>query len=280
MGSGPFAWITGFVDEAAAEAKEQVSLAVRFGLRGVDVRTVDGKNVLALTDDEAKAYRDLAEKAGLVVQTVSSPVNKVPLKPTLREEENRKLRRAIELSALLGTRRIRIFSPSVGDRCQPEDWPLVREWMAEQVAIARDADVVLLHENDARFFGAFPEGARRLFEEFSSPHFRAAFDFANTVLIGYRPMRDWFPWLLPHLDTLHIKDALESQGKVVPAGEGDGQVEDTLQWLMDQGWDGPLTLEPHLCVAGAFGGYTGPELFEKATRSLTDLLEKVRRRRG
>ncbi|MCX7799427.1 MAG: sugar phosphate isomerase/epimerase [Fimbriimonadales bacterium] len=280
MGSGPFAWVTGFVDEAAAEAAEQISLAVRLGLRGVDVRTVGGKNVLALSDDEARAYRDLAEAAGLTVQTVSSPVNKVPLTQANREEERRKLRRAIELAGLLGTRRIRIFSPSVGDQCDERDWPAVREWMAEQVAMARDADILLLHENDARFYGAFPEGSRRLLEEFGCAHFRAAFDFANTVLIGFRPMRDWFPWLLPHLDTLHIKDAVESEGRVVPAGEGDGQMEETFRWLLAQGWDGPLTLEPHLTVAGPFGGHTGPELFETAVRSLRSLLARVCAREG
>ena len=268
MGPDRFSWITGFVDEAASAAPDQIKIARRLGLRGVDVRTVDGKNVLQLTDDEAKAYREMTESAGLAIQSVSSPVNKVPLTPDHRLEENAKLRRAIELCRVLGTRRIRIFSPTVGDQCREEDWPAVREWMAEQVAMAKDGDVVLLHENDARFYGAFPEGARRLFEEFGSDHFRAAFDFANTVLIGFRPLKHWFPWLLPHLDTLHIKDAIEAEGRVVPAGEGEGQMVETLRWLATMGWDGPLTLEPHLAVAGEFGGYTGPQLFEAATQAL------------
>ncbi len=268
MGPDRFAWITGFVDEAASDAREQIAVARRLGLSAVDVRTVDGKNVLQLTDDEARAYRELAESAGLAIQSVSSPVNKVPLTADNRGEENRKLRRAIELCGVFGTRRIRIFSPTALDQCREEDWPAVRDWMAEQVSMAKEADVVLLHENDARFYGAFPEGGRRLFEEFGSEHFRAAFDFANTVLIGFRPLRHWFPWLLPHLDTLHIKDAVESEGRVVPASEGDGQMVETLRWLATMGWDGPLTLEPHLAVAGKFGGFTGPELFEAATNTL------------
>lgn len=268
MGPDRFSWITGFVDEAASSAPDQIALAKRLGLRGVDVRTVEGKNVLQLSDEEAKAYREMAESEGLAIQSVSSPVNKVPLTQGNRREEDRKLRRAIELCSVFGTRRIRIFSPTAEDQCREEDWPAVRDWMAEQVAMAKEADVVLLHENDARFYGAFPEGAQRLFEEFGSDHFRAAFDFANTVLIGFRPLRHWFPWLLPHLDTLHIKDAIEAEARVVPAGEGDGQMVETLRWLATMGWDGPLTLEPHLAVAGKFGGYTGPQLFEAATQAL------------
>ncbi|MFN3682771.1 MAG: sugar phosphate isomerase/epimerase family protein [Fimbriimonadaceae bacterium] len=278
MGPDRFAWITGFVDEAASDAKDQIEVARRLGLSAVDVRTVDGKNVLQLTDDEARAYRELAESAGLAIQSVSSPVNKVALTAENRREENRKLRRAIELCGVFGTRRIRIFSPTASDQCREEDWPAVRDWMAEQVSMAKEADVVLLHENDARFYGAFPEGGRRLFEEFGSEHFRAAFDFANTVLIGFRPLRHWFPWLLPHLDTLHIKDAVESEGRVVPAGEGDGQMVETLRWLATMGWDGPLTLEPHLAVAGKFGGFTGPELFEAATNALRRTIAEALRR--
>jgi sugar phosphate isomerase/epimerase len=85
-------------------------------------------------------------------------------------------------------------------------------------------------------------------------------------------MRDWFPWLLPHLDTLHIKDAIESSHKVVPAGEGDGELAATLRFLMSQNWHGPLTLEPHLQAAGPLGGYSGPELFAHAARQMKSVV--------
>jgi len=136
------------------------------------------------------------------------------------------------------------------------------------VSMATDADVVLIHENDGHYYGAFPEHSKRLFGEIGGPHFKAAFDFANTVLIGFRPMRDWFPWLLPHLDTLHIKDAIETDHLVVAAGEGDGQVVETIRFLISQNWHGPLTLEPHLKAAGPLGGYSGPKLFAHAAERM------------
>jgi sugar phosphate isomerase/epimerase len=133
----------------------------------------------------------------------------------------------------------------------------------------------LILENDDRYWNAFPETAKKMFDTLGGPSFRAAFDFANTVLIGYRPMKDWFPWLLPHLDTLHIKDAIQSERRVVPAGQGDAQIEETLRWLVEQGWSGPLTLEPHLSAAGPFGGFSGPQLFEEATNALRQVLGRV-----
>lgn len=147
--------------------------------------------------------------------------------------------------------------------------------MREQIAYAAGQDLILLHENDAKFWGAYPENAKILFQELGSPNFRAAFDFANTVLLGFRAMHHWFPWLLPHLDTLHIKDAFEAEHRIVPAGEGEGQLEETLRYLLQEGWYGPLTLEPHLQAAGPLGGYSGPQLFEVAAKALRSVLERA-----
>jgi len=70
---------------------------------------------------------------------------------------------------------------------------------------------------------------------------------------------------------IHIKDALADSGKVVPAGEGDGQIAPILVDLHKSGYDGFLSLEPHLQVAGQAGGFSGPQLFKVAA----DALKKV-----
>ncbi|RYG29452.1 hypothetical protein EON81_26690 [bacterium] len=90
------------------------------------------------------------------------------------------------------------------------------------------------------------------------------------MLIGYRPVEDWLGWIVPHLDTLHIKDAKD--GAVVPAGQGDGQMSEAFRFL--EAWDGNLAIEPHLTHAGAAGGFTGVELFGHAVRALRELQEE------
>jgi 3-dehydroshikimate dehydratase len=112
--------------------------------------------------------------------------------------------------------------------------------------------------------------AKSLYNEFGGRHFRAAFDFANSVSIGFYAMKDWFPWLLPHLETIHIKDMKD--GKVVPAGHGDGQLKATMDYLRKEGWEGVLSLEPHLQYAGERQGFSGVESFEIALRSLREVL--------
>ena len=47
---------------------------------------------------------------------------------------------------------------------------------------------------------------------------------------------------------MHIKDALFSDGAVVPAGEGEGDVAEILRRLSRRGGTMTLTIEPHLTV--------------------------------
>jgi 3-dehydroshikimate dehydratase len=268
--------LSAFADEISPELDVQVATLKRLGVFGLDLRSVDGKNVLNLTDQELDEVAGKCADNGLHVQAIGSPVNKVPLTGANQPLELEKLEKAIHAAQRTGTKLIRIFSPEVPEREYADAWMAVEAWMAEQIWVAEQAGMILLHENDATFYGAFPNGAQRLFERFGGDSFKAAFDFANTVQIGYRPMRDWFPWLLPHLHTLHIKDAIEVGKKVVPAGEGEGEMVETLKWLGAQGWSGTLTLEPHLASAGKFGGFSGEQLFEEAVKALHKVLAEAK----
>lgn len=260
---------SGFADEISPDLEVQLTTLERLGVGGIDVRGLDGKNVLDLSVERLSELRLAAEARDIRIQCVGSPVNKVPATPQNRKGEIAKLAKSIEAAKVLGTDRIRIFTPETGGGDEDDvHWPEVLAWMAEMAAMASDAGLILVHENDARFYGAYPNNCRRMMEELGGPHFRALFDFSNAVLIGYRPFPDWFPWILPHLDTLHIKDSIEATGAIVPSGEGDGQMMETLRWLIGQGWQGTLTLEPHLSAKGPFGGFSGPQLFETAVNAL------------
>jgi sugar phosphate isomerase/epimerase len=74
---------------------------------------------------------------------------------------------------------------------------------------------------------------------------------------------------------LQVKDALAMTGEVVPAGEGDGQVRETLAALAADGFAGFVSLEPHLAMAGRHGGFSGPDGFRRAARALKLLLDDL-----
>ena len=266
--------LSAFADEISPELSVQIDVLRRLNVTGLDLRSVDNVNVLDLTDDQIRKVKEECEKAGLHVEAVGSPVNKVTYSPEAAKEEMEKLHKSIRTAKMLGVRRIRIFSPAIEQGKEDALWPEVLAFMKDMADLGKSEDVVLMHENDGHFIGAFPKYAVRLFEKLGSTHFRAAYDFANGVPLGFFPMRDWFPWLLPHLDCCHIKDA-RADGTVVPPGEGEGQMRETLEFLIEQGWKGTLTLEPHLKAGGPYGGTSGPELFEVAVNALRKVVQEA-----
>ncbi|MBS1700824.1 MAG: sugar phosphate isomerase/epimerase [Armatimonadetes bacterium] len=257
--------LSAFADEIDGDIEVQFAHLKENGIGLVDLRSAYGKNVMALSDEEIASYVARAADFGVTVNCIGSPVNKVVMADSPAEAELDKTKRAIEAAKLAGTNRIRFFTP------QGDDFDAVCAWIEPQIKAADEAGVVLMHENDAKYYGAYPDNAKKLVERFASPSFRFAFDFANTVQIGFRAMDDWFPWLLPYLETIHIKDARED-GKVVPAGEGVGQVKETLAWLKAQGWEGVLSIEPHLQFAGDRGGFSGIESFQIATNAIKGIM--------
>lgn len=260
--------LSAFADEISPDLETQVSTLARLNVPGLDLRSVGGVNVLDLSIDDLQRVHDGCAAHGLHVQAIGSPVNKVAFEVLNEAREYDRLHRAIRAAHRVNVKRIRIFTPMVPDNQMDAAATKVIAWMSSQKKLAADEGVVLIHENDDRYWGAHPANAKRLMEAIGGDNFKFAYDFANTVLQGYRTMDDWFPWVLPYLDTLHIKDSIEAEHKIVPAGEGEGQLLEAFQWLISQGWSGPLTIEPHLAAAGPLGGFSGEQLFEVAVEAL------------
>lgn len=97
---------------------------------------------------------------------------------------------------------------------------------------------------------------------------KSRFDFANFVqakentLEAYKDLKEYIAYI-------HVKDALLADGKVVPAGYGDGHVAEILKDLLANGFDGFLSLEPHLF------NFVGFAELEKDGLSIQDTENKV-----
>jgi sugar phosphate isomerase/epimerase len=79
----------------------------------------------------------------------------------------------------------------------------------------------------------------------------------------------------PRTRHVHIKDYRKATAEVLPAGEGDGQIDLLLSRLAEAGYGGFLALEPHLAFAGRSSGFSGPEGMERAVVALRSLLATV-----
>lgn len=129
--------------------------------------------------------------------------------------------------------------------------------LSQMVAYAKEQDVILLHENEKDIFGETADRCLELYRN-KFTEFQGDFDPANFVQCGEN-LKEAFAKLRPYIEYMHIKDAIED-GTVVPAGCGIGEVEFILKELKASGYQGFLSLEPHL---GAFEGLQELELDDK-----------------
>jgi sugar phosphate isomerase/epimerase len=140
---------------------------------------------------------------------------------------------------------------------------------------AAAAGVVLLHENEKGIYGDTPEHVLDLVESVGSDALRLAWDNANFVQVGAVPFTDGWHLLHEYVDYLQVKDARSGSGEVVPAGEGDGELLETLTALRDAGYSGVASLEPHLASTHELGGFSGPDAFRAAAAAFRTLTDRI-----
>jgi sugar phosphate isomerase/epimerase len=267
--------LSGFADEISPDLDEQLAVLAAESISHLELRSVWSTNVAYLSPAELSRFRRTVAAAGVSVSAIGSPIGKIELGAPLRPELDR-MRRVADIAAELGTRIVRVFSFFVPPGEPPElHRQQVIDRMSALTEIAADRGLVLAHENEKEIYGDRPQRCADLIAAVGSPALRATFDAANFVQCGVRPHTEGYRLLRPYLVYLQVKDALAATGEVVPAGQGDGEVRETLAALRDSGFDGYLSLEPHLAEADRHGGFSGPEEFRRAAGALKGVLGEL-----
>ncbi|MFH5822771.1 sugar phosphate isomerase/epimerase family protein [Georgenia sp. AZ-5] len=265
--------LSGFSDEISPDLEEQTSLVKKLGMSYLEFRSAWGTNVLDLDDDQLTRARQILDAHGLKVSSIGSPIGKIFVDEDFEAHLDR-ARHAVDVAHHFGAPYIRIFSFFIRADDDPDDHrdEVIRR-MRALADVAEEGGVILLHENEKDIYGDIPRRCVDILESVGSPHLRAAWDAANFVQVGVRPFTEGFAAIRPHLEYVQIKDAHLSNGEVVAAGRGDGEVVETIRALREDGFDGFFSLEPHLSQAHSLGGFSGPDLFTEAWQAFTTLLK-------
>lgn len=250
--------ISGFSDEINKNINIQFETIKRLGIDYFEVRGVNGKNIAKLNEEELTDLKNEMKAFGVKASCIGSPIGKVLITEDF-ETHFDKFKWVVHIAKTLETKYIRIFSFFLpeGDVWSKHRDEVIRR-LSQMVAYAKEQDVILLHENEKDIFGETADRCLELFAEINSPNFKAIFDPANFVQCGEN-LKEAFAKLRPYIEYMHIKDAIED-GTVVPAGCGIGEVEFIIKELKASGYQGFLSLEPHL---GAFEGLQELELDDK-----------------
>lgn len=236
--------ITGFADEIHPSLDAQLEALREFGVSALELRAADGVNVSDFTPQKLREVKEKLNAAGITVSAIGSPIGKISI-----EEEFgghiEKLKRTLEIQRELDAPYLRMFSFYIPKGQDPARFSgQVLERLGAMCQEAERWDAVLLHENEKGIFGDTAPRCLELMKALAGAHFQAVFDFANFVEVG-QPTLEAFGLLRPYIRYIHIKDCTAGK-KIVPAGQGEGHVEEILSQLFCSGWRGYLSLEPHL----------------------------------
>lgn len=247
-----------FADEAGSSLKEQIAAMLDNGIQHLEARNIDGRNFIDHTVAEAKEIRAQLDAHGLRVWSIGSPLGKIavtdPMQPHLD-----KLKHTLELAAVMGSERIRMFSFFIPKDEEPAIYrDEVMERLTRMTEVARGSGVKLCHENEKGIYGDIAARCDDILR--SVPELGAIFDPANFIQCGQDTLQAW-KLLGDRIDYFHVKDCLEG-GKVVPCGKGIGHVPEILRAFLANGGS-QLTLEPHLTV---FEGFAALEKDEQKTK--------------
>lgn len=267
--------LSGFGDEIDTDPNVQVAVLQALGARHIEVRSAWGVNIVDLSPEQLDVLAAVFADRGMGVSAIASPVGKVDITLPVEHEVER-LRVAIAAAQRLDSPYIRLFSFFSSEGMRPES---IRDDVLERMRafadLAERESVILLHENEKDIYGDTPERVLDIIESVGSGALRVAWDNANYVQVGVKPFTDGYVMLRPYLEYLQVKDAIAATSAVVPAGEGDGQLLETLTALRDDGYSGFASLEPHLADVTAMGGFSGPEAFGRAARAFRSLTDQL-----
>jgi len=219
-------------DEIGPSLSEMISFCAENDVHRLDMRTVEGKNLLGMTLDEVGAISKALHKAGIKVPTFVSPVLKWPaagkatadakvdfaFDPSLCPIAD-PVAHAFDVATVLGAPRLRVFSHLRYAGYKPADLEAAIDRLMD---LASRHDVAVEMENEpvcnvgsvaelAQFFAHYPE---------TGGHLRPLVDIGNSWGMGLPPGDDDIAALAPLVDLIHLKDRDFDAKRTVPLGDG------------------------------------------------------------
>jgi sugar phosphate isomerase/epimerase len=256
-------YLTGFADEAGVSVEAQIRATRELGWNCIEARKIDGEtNIHDIEQDHFAATCAKFDAAGIRVNCFGSAIANWakqitdPFEVTLAE-----VSRALPRMQRLGCKLIRVMSYAVlkdreaDDQMENERFRRMRELQKR----FSDAGLTLVHENCMNYGGMGWTYTMKLVE--NVPGLKLVFDTGNPVTSDDRSKPKPYPkqssWefyqhVREHVVYVHIKDGRidPATGKVAYtfAGEGDGDVRRIVKDLLDHGYNGGFSMEPHLAV--------------------------------
>lgn len=247
-----------FADEASSSLEEQVSALKRNNISLVELRNINGENIGSISEEKARGYAAYLKKEGIEVWSIGSPLGKIKIEQDF-EEHLRLTEHIINIAKIFETDKVRMFSFFLPDHVIHRKIVIDRLIKMNNLAISKG--IQFYNENEKDIYCDIAEYAVDILDNVKG--LKSIFDPANYIQCGQN-IDEAMDMLIDRTDYFHIKDAIMGAGEVVPAGKGDGKIEEMIRRIKI---DTVLSIEPHLKVFTGFNNIDNHDLKNKYTYS-------------
>lgn len=278
--------LSAFADEIDPSLKTQMNVLDQHGIKYIEMRGVNGKSLIQYTLEEVKEIKKQLDARGFKISAVGSPIGKIKITDDFGPHLEL-FKHTIEIAKILDTKHIRMFSFFIPEGFNADIYrdEVMNRW-SRFIKAAEGTGLTLLHENEKGIYGDTAERCLDLLETMNCSYMKAVFDPANFVQCDVKTYPEAFSLLKKNVVYMHIKDAMYKDHSVVPSGHGNGRVKDILAELKSSGFEGFLSLEPHLADFAGFAALEpnspanklpegGPKQFAIAVEALKRILAEL-----
>ncbi|HSU30186.1 MAG TPA: sugar phosphate isomerase/epimerase family protein [Bryobacteraceae bacterium] len=260
--------IAAITDEFSPALAEAIPVMKEIGMTGAELRVVNGKNIMDLSDDELKRVKHDLDAAGLPVISIASPLLKciLPDSPPVDgrfqhdvfaskhsyEDQDRLATHAFKLAGFFGAKIIRVFSywrttdPSACTEA-------IIEHLRKLADLAKSENLTIGLENEHACNVGTAAESKIVLDAVDHPNLKLVWDPANALVAGEDPVPYGYN-LLPkgRIVHVHAKDCHMEGGKPVwgPLGTRAVRWKEQIGSLLADGYEGYLSLETHWAGPG------------------------------
>jgi L-ribulose-5-phosphate 3-epimerase len=255
--------IGAITDEFSPDLKPAATAMQQLGMTGAELRMVDGKNIIDLSDAELDAALKIVHAAGLKVVSIASPLLKctLPDAPPIDErfqqdvfaskhtfeDQPRLAKRAFEIAKRSGAKIVRVFSYwRVTDPAAV--FERVVDALQDLSDRAADHDLIIGLENEHACNIATAQDTARVLAAVDHENLKVVWDPANAYVSGEEPFPNGYKMLeARRIAHVHAKDCTLEGHKPLwcELGEGDIDWKGQFAALRNDGYTGYINLETH-----------------------------------
>jgi L-ribulose-5-phosphate 3-epimerase len=255
--------IAAITDEFSPNLARTIPYLREIGMTAAELRVVNGKNIMDLSDDELRRAKDLLDEAGLPVVSIASPLLKcvLPNGPEIDsrfqhdifaakhtfDDQPRLTEHAFKIAKLFGCKIVRVFS--YWRTVQPEKcFDAIATALSSLAEQAAAVDIIIGLENEHACNIGTAEESAKILAAVPHPNLKLVWDPANALVGSENP----FPYgygLLPKNRIVHVhaKDCHMEGEKPVwgPLGTRHVDWKGQISALIADGYKGYISLETH-----------------------------------